>query len=450
MKVPLSFFRVDRFYDSHLHLLGTGEFSTYMNLTTMKAERDIEKIKVKDSVHSGWVFGFGWDQNKWNKSEFPTSSSLDKKFPDQKAYMVRADGHAVWVNSQVLEELQRQAGYEKALKSFGGSQILLNENNEPTGIFLDQAKALIDELIPPTKFEETQKFYLKGVELFHLSGVTHVRDLSCSPLQWEVVTSLDEKNHLFLAVEQFFDAEDFNHIDRAFELSIQAKRESFRSIRPKGVKVYYDGAMGSNGAYLSENYLDSNSRGIPLMKPAEFKEILRRAWELDLEVAVHGIGDQAIHEIVQSVSEVTQSTSLTGLVHIEHASLIRNETLQRMKGLPVICHFQPCHWLTDQEFLPKKIPNYSSLFNRWGDLEEIDIPIWFGSDSPIETPGLLGTYAALESLMANGFQSLKEKWTYYHSHPDQQWCPNSYSEFSEGMLMKTVFQGKTVYESDGP
>ena len=65
------------------------------------------------------------------------------------------------------------------------------------------------------------------------------------------------------------------------------------SVTVRAVKYYLDGALGSRGAALLDDYADDpGNRGL-LFKPLEaFTEDVRRAVECGFQVGTHAIGDR--------------------------------------------------------------------------------------------------------------------------------------------------------------
>src|SRR5207247_540765 len=102
-----------------------------------------DKAAVLKMVHDGvakaksgeWVLGRGWDQNDWPEKSFPSASDLDAIAPANPVVLERVDGHAYWVNSNVL----KIAGITADTKDPDGGKILRDAAGKPTGILVDNA-----------------------------------------------------------------------------------------------------------------------------------------------------------------------------------------------------------------------------------------------------------------------------------------------------------------------
>ena len=84
-----------------------------------------------------------------------------------------------------------------------------------------------------------------------------------------------------------------------------------------------------------------------------------------------------------------KENGVTGRLHLEHAEIVRPETMELMKGLDLVCHLQPCHWLGDHKWLKDKVGQelYSWRF-PWRRMQQSEIEFDFGSDTPIEPPSV--------------------------------------------------------------
>lgn len=214
------------------------------------------------------------------------------------------------------------------------------------------------------------------------------------------------------------------------------------------MKVFYDGALGSEGALLSHPYR-SGGQGFSLFSDAELSEVLQETWAKKFEIAIHTIGDEAADRVVSIAFDLFQK-SINGVLNLEHAEILRPKTIRKMKQIQVKCHLQPCHWLSDHSWLENKIGDLNEFIFPWRALQENEIPFDFGSDTPIEPSSLFLNLQGLSESGKNGVPVLIGDPLKYHSHSDTSWIPNSYSVFSRapnsysGAVTSVVFNGKRV------
>ena len=66
------------FIDAHAHFTGYAGSLQRVNLVDTKSwDEVVEKTKAFAAIHpSGWLAGRGWDQNDWEKKEFPLKQTI--------------------------------------------------------------------------------------------------------------------------------------------------------------------------------------------------------------------------------------------------------------------------------------------------------------------------------------------------------------------------------------
>jgi predicted amidohydrolase YtcJ len=146
--------------------------------------------------------------------------------------------------------------------------------------------------------------------------------------------------------------------------------------------------------------------------------------------------------LVVSVADELRKQGTTGRLHLEHAEIVRPETIDMMKQIDVVCHLQPCHWLSDHRWLKDKVGEQLYFWSfPWRRFQQENIAFDFGSDSPIEPPSVGRTLQALEESSQSGIGKLLGLPERFMSHPDRSFSPNSFSIFENGRPVQVVFQG---------
>ena len=128
--------------DAHGHILSYGLSLMQANVGGTVSENSAVKLAVnypKQNPNITWIQGRGWNQVQWLNKKFPTAASLDEFFPNTPVWLDRVDGHAGWANTKAME----LAGITSKTKSPAGGEIIRDENNQPTGVFID-----IHECVP--------------------------------------------------------------------------------------------------------------------------------------------------------------------------------------------------------------------------------------------------------------------------------------------------------------
>ncbi len=437
--------KIPRCYDSHLHLLGTGLMQKGLRLFDLQKPEDIRNLKIEKHHFRGqWLVGFGWDQTKWPGHQWPTKEILDQVFPDFPVAFSRADGHATWLNSKALEIAGFLNKTEAERPTPAGGVIQRDHNGYPTGVFAELAKIEVEMLIPHYTREQNLDFLKEAVRYFNSRGYSHIRDMSGFIEQWNLLRELDLQAELTLYIDENFTCENLVDFERALKEAKLARQTETPHLKARGIKFYFDGSLGSQGAFLSQFYPGTSNKGLTLWDLKEVEQVFERTWKEGFEVCVHTIGDQAAHLILQTAVKVKHEKNISGVVNIEHAEVVRPETIQLMKEFETICHVQPCHWLTDRRWLKEQLGSLYAYAFPWQALQNNGIIMQWGSDSPIEEASVANNWKALTESVKEGIPALKGELLANHTHRDSQWGGQCYSVFENGELKEFVFDGRRL------
>lgn len=400
-------------YDSHIHLVGTGLVQSILNLRSLKSPQDMLSISIPSTSYRGeWLIGFGWDEHHW--SEPPHKNILDQRFPDIPVSLSRIDGHGCWVNSKALA----MAGINANTPDPQGGRILRDNQGEPTGLLFDMAKMLIDFKMPQTSDSEIKDYLLAAQNYFLKNQFTHARDMTCTLQQWQVQLQLVQNSSWKLFSEHYFVSENRADLSRAIDDCQQAKKQENQWMRARGIKIFYDGSLGSESALLSQAYNNSSHHGTVAWTEDELTEAFTEIWQQGLDVAIHSIGDQAAENIVNVALKLKQK-NICGLLNLEHAQVLKPQTIKKMRELNIICHLQPCHWLSDRAWLKDKLGDLYNYVFPWRELEKNQIPFFFGSDAPIELRSIEEQHQALLDAAEHGISLPEKNWLDYFTYPKE-------------------------------
>lgn len=421
--------------------MATGQTSLGLHLQDLKSAHDIKNKIIKPEYYQGhWINGFGWDQHLWPDSKLPTKEILDEIFPNTPVFLSRVDGHASWINSAAIKELKKN-NYDFSLDPVGG-RIERDSSGEPTGILFDQAHIQALLKIPFYSVEQTTLQIKESIRLFNQAGFTHVRDLSMNSQVAEILHSLQKKGEQTVCLDGFITVENVDDLQRG--LTDFEKCKSFPNpfLRVHGLKVFVDGSLGSETAFLSQPYLGTTNKGMMAWSIEEIRTAIHFCWSRKIEVAFHVIGDAAVEMVVKAAREVSAS-GILGKLHLEHVQLLRPDVIHMMKPLHVHCHMQPCHWLSDKKWLKNKIGDLNKYLFQWELLRKNKIPVSFGSDSPIEPTSLIRNLEALKDTELHGIPKLNASFESFHGHPDSAWT-NSKTIYDSGKIHEVHFNGQRI------
>src|SRR5450432_3247230 len=83
------------FIDAHAHLLGLGMALESVDLVGVSSYEEVVArvvARAKSAKPGEWIFGHGWDQNRWTVKEFPSNDALTRAVPDHPVMLDRVDG----------------------------------------------------------------------------------------------------------------------------------------------------------------------------------------------------------------------------------------------------------------------------------------------------------------------------------------------------------------------
>ena len=371
--------------DAHCHFYQLGLAQEHVDLRGAKSvEEVIARLKAFASTSEAKVLmGRGWDQNLWELKEFPSKEILDKAFPDKLVVLERIDGHAAYVNSNVLTA----AKITKDTKVEGGEVII--DNNEPTGILIDKASDLAYAILPEPSREEQIIALQKAEKIAFANGLTTVDDAGLNRAQLELIDSLQRVNKLKIRVYGMISNTPENlayYLDKGIT---QTDRLTIRS-----VKVYADGALGSRGAALKKPYTDEKkNKGLFITSPEKIEELAYILAKKGFQMNTHAIGDAA-NEVVLNAYKKALSVSPDPRWRIEHAQVVDKVDLQKF-GSKILPSVQPTHATSDMEWADERLGE-KRVANAYTYKELLDWSgrIALGTDFPVERVNPIHTYYA--------------------------------------------------------
>src|SRR5205085_5776904 len=160
--------------DAHGHLYGLGLSLDTVPLYAASVDEVVARVKDRASraTPGEWILGRGWDQNRWPGKQFPNAATLDAAVPDHPVWLRRVDGHAGWANSAAM----RAAGVTAATKDPEGGRIIRDAQGNPTGVFVDNAKGLVERVVPAPSKEEVRQGVKLALAEMHRLGLVGMHD----------------------------------------------------------------------------------------------------------------------------------------------------------------------------------------------------------------------------------------------------------------------------------
>ena len=386
------------FIEGHAHIMGTGYNQKNIDLLkTSSYDEIIEIVKNKaNQINEGeWIIGRGWHQDKWNESPeklirgFPTHDKLSEAVPNHPVYLRHASGHASLANSKAMELFN----INKNSSDPDGGEIFKDVSGNPTGVLNEKAMGLIS---PPENTFEDHLIALKmandhavenGITTFHDAGsdfkdIRAYKELAKNgKLDLRLVIMLNGNNDSLLNY----------YYNRGPEIGLYDNHLTIRSI-----KLYADGALGSRGAWLIEDYHDAEGEHGHIVTPVEtLKRVTKEGYENGFQVCTHAIGDMANREVLNIYNEHLEEGN-NKRFRIEHAQHIDLKDIPRFKELGVIAAIQGIHMSSDRPWAIDRLGKQRIVDSAypWQKLYQSGALIINGTDAPVEPINPLPSFYA--------------------------------------------------------
>jgi len=392
-------------HDAHGHFTGLGAFLQSLNLRgTTSYQQIVDRVRerVAKAKPGEWIVGRAWDQNDWADTRFPTHEALSTVSPNNPVYLTRVDGHAGLANRAAMA----MAGLTSATADPAGGRIIRGANNEPTGVLIDNAQALVSSRIPPATDRQLEEQILLADQEMRRLGITTVHDAGTDSRTVDAYTRLIDAGRLKT---------------RLYVM----RRGSLASLQPffakgpvvdyarhhmavRAIKIVADGALGSRGAAMLEPYDDEpGSRGLLTTPPEEIYAQTLAASKAGFQTAVHAIGDRANRIVLDTFERVQREVpgARALRMRVEHAQILDATEIPRFAALGVIASMQATHATSDMPWVPVRIGRARMEEGAyvWRKILATGAVIANGSDFPVEEPDpMRGLYAAITRQDASG------------------------------------------------
>jgi predicted amidohydrolase YtcJ len=392
------------FIEGHAHIMGIG--ANLINVDLMGAQNYDEviarvKARAAETPEGTWIIGRGWHQDKWDQSPerlfkgFPTHHALSEAVPNHPVYLSHASGHASLAN----EAAMNMAGIDESTMNPNGGEVFKDVTGQPTGIFNETADELIWRSIPEETEEQRDMQLELAIAECLQNGLTGFHDAGEDLDNLNTIIRFGEEGRLPIRIHVMLSGSDTTLLAERFGTGPQRGLYDGR-LNISSVKLYADGALGSRGAWLLEEYSDAKGvHGHNVVPMDEIEEITMRATESGFQVCTHGIGDRANREILDIYEKAFKAFPDITKDHrfrIEHAQHMHPDDLPRFAELGVLPAMQAIHMSSDRPWaidrLGKKRIEEGAYM--WSDLIDNGSKIINGTDAPVEPINPLPSFYA--------------------------------------------------------
>lgn len=396
------------FHDAHLHpLIGGVDLLLEFRIDpTDDIQTIISKLKAwkEANPNASFLRGSGWNYNVLSNVTVP-KKILDEIFPNIPVFIKSVDGHAAWVNTCSLKLANLDLLSTTNLAYFeikGGIVELIPNSLEPSGILKEwPAMLLVADNLPKPSFED----YVKAGKLFIENalqfGITSFHDAQAKdpyPQVWHKILSEISIPIKITASRKLDHKKDKNQIYEL--LDTIHKFNTLPNFKIISVKVFIDGVLEANTAYLLQAYCNNPSNyGSPIWQSvSSLGDMIFELNKYNLPIHAHAVGDAAVRFVLDAIEYAQNIVASTDFKHVNnikdsfnrhqivHADLINPNDIPRCQKLGVILNYQPAWFCKDSNFnnitLPALGTQRIDTLYPLADILNYNITVAFSSDWP--------------------------------------------------------------------
>ncbi|MEL7529967.1 MAG: amidohydrolase family protein [Bacteroidota bacterium] len=373
------------FHDAHCHLHRYARQQLEVDLRGCRSETEmLERVKsFAEQNPEGWIVGRSWDQNLWERPVYPSRERLDQYFPDRPVYLERIDIHAALVNTVALN----LAGITESSSVPGGE--IKTKEGRMTGILIDNARNPLIDLIPAPSEERWEYALNRAQKSLWSMGLVALGDAMLTGEEADRLVRLEQKGSFVMPVYGMIPADEA-HLKRYLAAGPQQQA----NVSLGAFKLFADGALGSRGAWLMEDYSDApGERGLQLLDFDETLAIAQKVYDAGFQLCIHAIGDAANRQVIELYQKILPPGNQRRW-RIEHCQMMAREDFRIMQQYNILPSIQPTHAISDAPWVGQRIGDRMMKSYPAQTLLDACGKIVYGTDFPVESPDPLATFRA--------------------------------------------------------
>ena len=397
--------------ESHAHFLGLGKAKTRIDLSNANNWDEIVLLVLKaaETAKPGeWILGRGWHQEKWetapipNVDGYPYHTMLSNAVKFNPVILTHASGHAIIVNQKAME----LAGIDDNTPDPDGGRIVRDSTTGAAiGVFEENAEQLIDAAYdkamssrtPETVKEEVKSFIHLADQECLSKGITSLYDASTSMDSIDIYKEVVDAGELGIRLNIMISDPNKKLKERVKNYKLIGYGNNHLTVR--AIKKFIDGALGSRGAWMLQEYSDLPGHfGLNVDPIPEMRETAEIAMENGFQLCTHAIGDRGNRETLNIYERAFKNHPDKTDVRwrIEHAQHLSARDIPRFGELNVIASMQTCHCTSDAPYVIKRLGEARAEEGAyvWRKLMDSGALICNGTDSPVEDVNPIKNYYA--------------------------------------------------------
>ena len=380
--------------EGHGHFMGLGYSKMRLDLSTAANYNELVNMvadAVSDAKPGEWILGRGWHQSKWDTKPldlvkgFQTHNKLSEVSPNNPVWLKHASGHAAFGNAKAMEIARITSETE-----FGfGGEVIKDLKGNPTGIFNERAQSLVNKYVEEEGDGDSQKALQLAVKTCLENGITSFQDAGSGTKAINNMRTGLNNGELKVRLYVMLTSRDPELLKTWYNKGPEVGTgNDYLTIR--SIKLNADGALGSRGAWLLDDYRDRPGHfGMATQSMDYVYEVSIEGLINGFQVNTHAIGDRANREVLDQYEKVFSERPELAIDHrwrIEHAQHIDPLDIPRFGKMGVIPSIQGIHMSSDRPWAINRLgeKRIKESAYVWRDLINTGSIIINGTDVPVE------------------------------------------------------------------
>lgn len=414
------------FIESHAHMMGVGYNKLEIDLMYVKTYDElVEKVAeaVAKAQPGDWITGRGWHQDKWIEKPdvmvkgFQTHDKLSAVSPDNPVWLRHASGHAAFGNAKAMELAGvNNLSIESLQGEVEGGEIIKDDLGNPTGVFTERAAGIVSRLVPQETEERAEQALDLAIQECLRLGITSFHDAGSGQAYVDRLLRFKEQGRLKIRTYTMLTG------NSPALLEDWAKKgpmiDPDHQVTVRAFKLHTDGALGSRGAWLLEEYSDRPGHfGHETVPMERVGEVALMALESGFQLCSHAIGDRANQEVLDqyemAFDKFPDMDRRAQRFRIEHAQHLSLDDIARFGEMNVIAAMQAIHMSSDRPWAIDRLGERRIVEGAyvWQKLMQAGAIVANGTDAPVEPLDPLPSFYAsiarktLEGLPEGGYEA---------------------------------------------
>lgn len=388
--LPGSGFVMPAFVDSHCHIIPGGLDLLKLHLGACQSREEVldcVRDRLAQMPSENWLHAVHYDQTKFADGQHLTKFDLDKVSSSIPILLRHVNGHASVANSAALAAARVTPSTADPV----GGSYRRDSNGAPDGVLLERAHEIVTSSAPAPTHEEMVSAILRISESMSAYGIATATDMMLG--RWNIEQELAAyaaavrqgckvRIRLYALWSKVFGSRGIGS-ERLREWNQEMEAID---VKVSGIKIFADGAIGSATAAIYGRYVcsspdgDKRTDGQLIYAPDRLTSMVELASQAEWSVAIHSIGDYSTDLVLDAFS-----ASGRGQCHrIEHAMILSDEQIVRMRSVGCHCTMQPEFLIRFGHAYRRQLgPERAMRLKRMRSVKDAGIELSLSSDRPI-------------------------------------------------------------------